>query len=127
MEVRLYAVAAELSRQNGQIFQRFHGSYLLQLSLDGRPALAVAAGAVHGQVVEVADFLSSSSGFTFLGCQSFYQFTDLFLVVFSQKVECTETGIFSCQRMLFVPSATSILEKILTGRYGSIHVGRINA
>ena len=50
-EVRLYAVAAELSRQNGQIFQRFHGSYLLQLSLDGRPALAVAAGAVHGQVV----------------------------------------------------------------------------
>ena len=126
-EIGTDSLHAELGHHRDDFTLVLQGSNLFQLCLDRFIPLLVQCYTIHGHVVEVTDFLSGSSGFALLGSQSFYQFTNLFLVVLGQQVESTETGIFSSQRMLFVPSATSILEKVLTGRYGSIHVGQVKA
>ena len=106
------------------VFQRIDsGQFVFNRSY----SLLVQLHTVHCDIVKVANFLSGASRSIVRLCGQFgNQGFQLFTAVLTQHIECSETGIFVSQRVIFHPTTTRILIKTCTRHSRGIQISKVD-
>ena len=126
-KIGIHTILLHFHDQRINLSFTFDSTYFIQFGFNGSNAFLIQLYAVHSNIIKFTYFLCNAARFVFARCQTFNQPAQLPAIVLGKHIKRTETRIFVCQRMVFHPSATSVL--IETGaRQGScVKVGKVNA
>ncbi len=113
-EVTGKPLATEFSHLGYDFLAVLDGCNSLQVSLDRGITLLVLLHAVHGNVIQITDFLLQGTGFVLSFGHGFYQVAQLFVIVLNQDLKVPVSRVLAREWMSLDPTAAGILIEIIS-------------